>query len=374
LREVSEKIFKDDYEESKPVFIETDGACAGNAGKTSPGGWGAIIVQGTRMLKKWGARPDTSNNEMEYEAMLEALQFVRKGAFVIMETDSQGCLDGLTKYRLRWEKNGWRTSDGKPVENVQWIQAIGRKLDVMHVGFWKVKGHNKDPWNDLAYSLEVKGRDKQATEVVIQLLFRAVIGGTERFDAIPRFSVSSHANIYYFWPTLIGKFGREIGEPEDYEIWNAHSPLSGPLINGLSYEIVSRITPGRPRPRRNSAECSAPLLPRPAVTFEPEASLQPSGRAKVWSPPQEVRLEEPARGIPPQWSAQVIYQAHDAPEKEWRSWFTAEDTEYSIKRRARNALNIIGSWRRSSYCRREWNPDCHDKSKERSHAPIPHGT
>jgi hypothetical protein len=68
----------------------------------------------------------------------------------------------------------------------------------MHVGFWKVKGHNKDPWNDLADALAVKGRNKQATEVVIQLLFRPVIGGKEGFEAFPRFSVSSHANIYDF--------------------------------------------------------------------------------------------------------------------------------------------------------------------------------
>jgi ribonuclease HI len=106
LREVTEKQFRDDYISSLPVFIETDGACAGNDDKRSPGGWGAIIVQGARMLKKWGAQPDTSNNEMEYVAMLEAPQFVQDKAFVIMETDSQGCIDGLTKYRLRWEKHG----------------------------------------------------------------------------------------------------------------------------------------------------------------------------------------------------------------------------------------------------------------------------
>jgi hypothetical protein len=47
----------------------------------------------------------------------------------------------------------------------------------------------------------------------------------------------------------------------------------------------------------------------------------------------------------------VIYQANDAPEKEWRSWFTAEDSEYSIERRARTTLGIVGAWRRLSYWR-----------------------
>jgi hypothetical protein len=88
LREVTEKQFGEDYDETLPVFIETDGACAGNADKQSPGGWSAIIVQGARMLKRFGSRADTSNNEMEYWAMLEALRFVSEKAFVVMETDS----------------------------------------------------------------------------------------------------------------------------------------------------------------------------------------------------------------------------------------------------------------------------------------------
>jgi hypothetical protein len=69
------------------------------------------------MLKRFGAQADTSNNEMEYTAMLEALQFVQEKAFVIMESDSQLCIDSLTKYRLRWQCHGWRKDDGQPVEN-----------------------------------------------------------------------------------------------------------------------------------------------------------------------------------------------------------------------------------------------------------------
>jgi ribonuclease HI len=129
LREVTEKQSRDDYIPTLPVFIETDGACAGNEGKTSPGGWGAGIVQGNRILKRWGAKPDTSNNEMEYMAMLEALHYTTPGAFVVIESDSQGCIDGITKYRRRWEKHGWRKEDGKPVENAELIQFVCREVD-----------------------------------------------------------------------------------------------------------------------------------------------------------------------------------------------------------------------------------------------------
>jgi hypothetical protein len=48
---------------------------------------------------------------------------------------------------------------------------------------------------------------------------------------------------------------------------------------------------------------------------------------------------------------QVVYQAHDAPEKEWRGFFTADDTEDSIEKRARGVLGIMGCWRRLAYWR-----------------------
>jgi hypothetical protein len=57
------------------------------------------------------------------------------------------------------------------------------------------------------------------------------------------------------------------------------------------------------------------------------------------------------RDIPPQWKSQVVYQAYDAPEKIWTGWFTEEDTEYAIERRARTVLGIFGTWGRLSYYR-----------------------
>jgi ribonuclease HI len=302
------------------------------------------------MLKRFGAKADTSNNEMEYRAILEALEYVPTPAkpplapLVVMETDSQTCIDGLTKYRKRWEAHRWKKDDGKPVENADLIQPIGQRLDKMHVGFWKVKGHNNDPWNDLADSPAVRGRNQSASEVTIQVLFRPTVDGEEKFWAIPRLSLNANANIYDFWAPLVDKFGRH-GDPEDYEIWNGHTPLERPLIHGLGYEIVPRSSPGRPKPaaRRNSADFSVKALDgsKPLVQF----------RSKEWSPRPLVRTDDPAREVPPQWRAQVIYQESDAPEKEWRGWFTEEDTEYAIERRARTSLGIFGTWRRASYWR-----------------------
>jgi hypothetical protein len=137
---------------------------------------------------------------------------------------------------------------------------------------------------------------------------------------------------------LVDKLGRVFGEPEDYDIWEGHMKLARPLIIGLECEIVSRFTPGPPRIqlRRGSMDFGNPTFPTPVIPNGPQP------RAFEWPPPAAARTGEPAREVPPQWMVQVIYQAHDAPEKEWRSWFTAEDTEYSIEKRARNVLGILG--------------------------------
>jgi hypothetical protein len=67
----------------------------------------------------------------------------------------------------------------------------------------KVKGHIHDPWNDLADSLAVKVRNQQSKEVMIQLVFRAVLDKKEQFVGFDRFPVQSHANIHDFWPRLV---------------------------------------------------------------------------------------------------------------------------------------------------------------------------
>jgi hypothetical protein len=47
--------------------------------------------------------------------------------------------------------------------------------------------------------------------------------------------------------------------------------------------------------------------------------------------------------------AYVTFQDRSQPEKEWRCWFTDDDAEDSIERKARNALGIVGNRRRLAY-------------------------
>jgi hypothetical protein len=161
--------------------------------------------------------------------------------------------------------------------------------------------------------------------------------------------LNPHSNIHDFWPHLVDKWGR-YGDPEDYEIWCDQAPLRGPLIEGLTYEIVPRSSPGRAKPSARRSSIDLGIVPR----SEPLVSVPPEG----WAPrplrddeihSSGVSIWRPARPIPQQWQARVVFQSTEAPEKEWRGWFTEEDTEFDVERRAHPSLGIIGTWRRSAF-------------------------
>ncbi len=89
------------------VTIYTDGACKGNPG---PGGWGALLVSGTRRKEIFGGEPATTNNRMELTAVIRALESLKRGCDVDVYTDSQYVKNGIESWIHGWKRNGWRTA------------------------------------------------------------------------------------------------------------------------------------------------------------------------------------------------------------------------------------------------------------------------
>ena len=104
------------------VEIFTDGACSGNPG---PGGWGAILRSGKHEREICGGETETTNNRMELMAAIRALEALKQRSAVVLHTDSRYVMDGLTKWLPNWKKNGWKTTDKKPVKN----EDLWRLLD-----------------------------------------------------------------------------------------------------------------------------------------------------------------------------------------------------------------------------------------------------
>jgi ribonuclease HI len=136
------------------VIVFTDGACSGNPG---PGGWGAILKFGELEKELKGGERNTTNNRMELMAAISALEALKKPAVVDLTTDSQYVRQGITSWIHNWKKNGWRTSDKKPVKNVDLWQRLDAALQQHQVRFHWVKGHAGHNENERADQLARDG-------------------------------------------------------------------------------------------------------------------------------------------------------------------------------------------------------------------------
>ena len=132
------------------VTIYTDGACSGNPG---PGGWGAILVHGETRKELSGGEPETTNNRMELQAAIEALNALKRPCKVALYTDSVYVRDGITKWIKGWQRNGWRTAAKKPVKNAELWQALQAALQPHDIDWHWVKGHAGHPENERADEL-----------------------------------------------------------------------------------------------------------------------------------------------------------------------------------------------------------------------------
>tara|TARA_B100000886_G_scaffold86001_1_gene56394 strand:- start:431 stop:853 length:423 start_codon:yes stop_codon:yes gene_type:complete len=127
------------------IKIYTDGSCLENPGK---GGWAAIIINNGQKTQIKGSKKNTTNNQMELLAPIEALKKIPKGSKVQIFTDSKYVKLGITEWIYNWKKNGWRTSNKQKVKN----KDLWTKLDSLTKEFeisWNwVKGHSIDSLNN----------------------------------------------------------------------------------------------------------------------------------------------------------------------------------------------------------------------------------
>ena len=127
------------------IKIYTDGSCLENPGN---GGWAAIIIEDGKKIQIKGSKKNTTNNQMELLAPIQALKKISKGSTVQIFTDSKYVKSGITEWIHNWKKNGWKTANKQPVKN----KELWTELDLMTSEFdikWSwVKGHSTDKLNN----------------------------------------------------------------------------------------------------------------------------------------------------------------------------------------------------------------------------------
>ena len=131
------------------LIIYTDGSCLNNPG---PGGWSFIIVENQEItLESFGNLAQTTNNQMELQAVIEALKWMLKmkgpQAVATIFTDSRYVQQGITLWTINWKKNQWRTSQGQAVKNQEYWAALDRLNSILNISWQWVKAHHTDRFN-----------------------------------------------------------------------------------------------------------------------------------------------------------------------------------------------------------------------------------
>ncbi|WP_241623106.1 ribonuclease HI [Rosenbergiella australiborealis] len=122
----------------KQVEVFTDGSCLGNPG---PGGYAAILRYGQHSKEFSAGYQLTTNNRMELLAAIIALEALSQPCDVTLTTDSQYVRQGITKWIHNWKKRGWKTTDKKPVKNIDLWQRLDLALKEHSIQWMWVKGH-----------------------------------------------------------------------------------------------------------------------------------------------------------------------------------------------------------------------------------------
>lgn len=125
----------------------TDGGCQGNPG---PCAWGAVVIppDGGARIEGSGFLGHGTNQIAELRAALHGIEMTPVGAEVLLVSDSQYTLKGLTEWRRGWETKGFRNAKGEIVANLAIWKLLYAAADQRRVRTQWVKGHSGHEHNE----------------------------------------------------------------------------------------------------------------------------------------------------------------------------------------------------------------------------------
>jgi|TARA_Y100000815_G_scaffold81684_1_gene70748 ribonuclease HI len=127
------------------IKIYTDGSCLENPGN---GGWAAIIFMNNEKIIISGCKKNTTNNQMELMAAIEALKKIPKDQEVQMYTDSKYVKMGITEWIKKWSQNDWKTSSKQKVKNIELWKELNDISKKHKIEWHWVKAHAGNPNNE----------------------------------------------------------------------------------------------------------------------------------------------------------------------------------------------------------------------------------
>lgn len=144
--------------------IYTDGSCFPNPGR---GGWAFVVVENDQKISQHvGGESHTTNNRMEYMALIQAIELYADHGRLIIHTDSMLLVNTYNRWIGAWANRDWmRREDGELVEikNVDLVKRIYelKKLHKSKIAVHWIKGHAGNKWNEMADVMAVNAKNAQ---------------------------------------------------------------------------------------------------------------------------------------------------------------------------------------------------------------------
>jgi ribonuclease HI len=123
----------------KHVDIYTDGGCIRNPGQ---GGYGAVLIYGSRRRELSRGYRLTTNNRMEILAAIAGLEALKESCSVTVYSDSQYLVNAMRKgWARRWRANGWRRGNKEKAINPDLWGRLLALCEIHRVRFEWLRGH-----------------------------------------------------------------------------------------------------------------------------------------------------------------------------------------------------------------------------------------
>lgn len=126
-------------------IIYTDGSSRGNPG---PGGWGAIIIKSDSIKELGDKENSTTNNRMELTSAIKALEEYNSKDSVVLYSDSEYLIKGMTEWIKSWQRKNWKNSQKKEVMNRDLWERLLEVSNGKDIEWKHIRGHADTPGNN----------------------------------------------------------------------------------------------------------------------------------------------------------------------------------------------------------------------------------
>jgi ribonuclease HI len=128
-----------------------DGSCLSNGKDNSSGGW-CFIVNGV-VVKHTHRIQNTTSNRMELTAAIECIKYIKcnisptERSNILLHSDSEYLVKGITQWVNGWRSNGWRTSAKGSVLNKDLWECLVSEVEYLSpsVPVWTHVPRNSTP-------------------------------------------------------------------------------------------------------------------------------------------------------------------------------------------------------------------------------------